>query len=281
MDKLESSPELLRTSATARPVEVDRKANVLRGFVIMQLGLLKDRPGEVDQTTLDKIVELGNASKVGLKSRFSHPTECADSLGKYLGRVRDLFMSETVTRDGKKVAAVRGDLHFDPTALDTPPQGGKPLGVYVMELAESDPDALSSSVVVRFKREYRLKPDGTRVQDEKGQDLPPLLRVEKLLASDIVDEGAAVDGLLSVAGTFEGLPNEVLWQATELLDGMFDGQSREQVAERLASFAAKYLTLRFGPAPAPDVQPAPAQPPQPSLSLLELRQRQRERELLT
>lgn len=282
-------PELLRASATARPIGVDREKNILRGFVVMQAGLLKDRPGEVDQATLDGIISLGNKSSQGIKSRFSHPTECSDGLGKYLGRARNFYMGEAVTRDGNTVPAVRADLHFDPTALDTPPDGGKPLGVYVMDLATSDADAISSSVVVRFNREYRLKPDGTRQTNDKGEELPPLLRPKILFASDIVDDGAAVDGLLSIGG----LPNAVLWKATELLDEQFPDLDREELADRLRGFLDRYLNFRFGepetpkeaaPPITPPASPAvaaPADSPQPDLSTLLLRQRQRERECLT
>lgn len=282
--------ELLRATTPARAIGVDREKKVLRGYVVMQLGLLKDRPGEADQATLDKLVELGNARKQGVKARFAHPTECADGLGKYLGRSKDFFLSEVVTRDGKTVPCVRADLHFDPTALDTPPQGGKPLAVYTMDLAESDPDAVSSSIVVRFKREFRVEPDGTRKKNEKGEELPPLLRPLALFASDVVDEGAAVDGLFSAAD----LPNGHLWEAESLLDGLFPDATREELAGRLGGWVDRYLESRFGPAPKLAEQPAapppppaptppqpeapPAKPAQPSLSALERRQRQRERE---
>lgn len=249
-------------------------------MVVAQLGPFKSLGrGEFDQESLETIVKLGNDLKQGLKSRFSHPTECDDGLGKHLGRTRDLFMGEAVNADGVTVPAVRGDLHFDPTALEPMPGGGKPLGLYVMDLADSDPDALSSSLVLRVRRELRLNPDGTRKKDEKGEDLPPLWRPEKLRASDIVDTGDAVDGLLS-EGMTDGLPNAILWQATEMLDGMFDGQDREQVTGRINAFAERYLAMRFGPKAVPLIEQPSAEPSQPSLSTLLLRQRQREVESL-
>lgn len=274
--------ELLRAAAAARPVTVDRKNNVLRGYVVMMAGQLKDRPGEVDGTTLDGIIALANAWSQGVKSRFAHPTECADGLGKYLGRSKDYYLSDVVTRDGRKVAAVRADLHFDATAMDTPPQGGKPLGLYVMDLAESDPDALSSSVVARFKREYRLETDGTRKKDaQTGDDLPPLMRPVALWASDVVDEGAAVDGLFSAGDP----PNAHLWQAAELLDGLFPDAARAAVRERLAGYVDRYIELRFGPEekpalPAPAPAPPPAEPARPELSAYLRRQRLRELEAM-
>lgn len=277
--------ELLRATAVGRPVGVDRKANALRGYVVAQLGPFKSKGrGEFDQASLDMIVKLGNEMKLGMKSRFSHPTECSDGLGKHLGRTRDLFMSEAVNADGVKVPAVRGDLYFDPTAMDTPPDGGKALGLYVMDLAESDPDAISSSLVLRVKTELRLNPDGTKKKDDKGEDLPPLWRPYKLWASDVVDTGDAVDGLLSAEGMTDGLPNAILWQASEMLSEQFAGMTREQVSERIDGFKVKYLAMTFGPEPEPLTSAPPVPPPadssQPSLSVILLRQRQREVEAL-
>lgn len=269
--------ELLRMSAPGRAIKVDREKGVLRGYVVAQLGAFKsDGRGEFDEQSLDAIYRLGNESKQGLKSRFSHPTECDDGLGKYLGRTRDFFKGEAVNAAGQTVLAVRADLHFDATALETPPQGGKPLGLYVMDLAESDPDALSSSLVLRAKKEYRRKEDGTLMTDAEGKELPPLWRPYKLWASDIVDTGDAVDGLLSA----DDLPNAHLWKGAEVLDGMFDGLTRAEVQERMGGWLARYLELRFGPeekpAPPPVADPPPAGPPQSSLSALLRRQRLRE-----
>lgn len=237
------STEMLRASTFGRPVAVDRKANVLRGYVVAQLGPFKsDGRGEFNQEGLGLIEQLGNESKQGLKSRFTHPTMCSDGLGNYLGRVRDFFLSESMNADGQKVPAVRADLVFDLTALETPPKGGKPLGEYVMDLAEGDSDALSSSLVLKTKKVYRKKDDGTLLEGPNGEELPPLWYPEKLFGSDIVDVGDAVDGLLS----FEGLSGAEVWKGTEMLDGMFDGQDRVEVSERLRGWLEKYLDHRFG-----------------------------------
>lgn len=258
--------ELLRTFGSGRPVKVDRDANVLRGYVAAQLGPFKsDGRGEFDLPALEEIVRLGNASRQALKSRFGHETACDDGLGKFLGRPKDFVLGETKTASGEVVPAVRADLHFDKTAMEEPPGGGKPLGVYVMDLAESDAGALSSSLVLKAKKTYRRKADGTLETDADGEPLPPLWFPEKLMGSDIVDTGDAVDGLLSVAD----LPNEYLWQATEMLDGLFADKSRAEVAERLTGWLGRYLDQRFGPPPKPEGVPA---------DLFLFRQRQRERE---
>src|SRR5262249_40131778 len=144
---------------------------------------------------LREIVRLGNASRGGLKARFTHPDMSSDGLGKFLGRARDFTLGTAVdARTGMTVSAGPADLHFDPSAPQTP---SGDLAKYVMDLAESDPAALSSSLVLRADEEYRLRKDGTRETDAEGNDLPPLWRPTQLMASDIVDTGDAVDGLLS------------------------------------------------------------------------------------
>ncbi len=276
--------ELLRISSTARPVGVDRKNNILLGYVVAQEGPFKSQGrGEFDSASLQMLLDLAAGQKQGVKSRFTHPTECNDGLGKYLGRSRNWYLGEAINALGVKVQAVRADLHFDKTALDTPPDGGKPLGLYVMDLAESDPDALSSSVVIRTKMELRLNPDGTKKKDDKGEDLPPLWRPYKLWATDVVDTGDAVDGLLSA----DGLPNAVLWKGAEMLNGMFEGLSRGELSQRLRGWLDRYLDERFGPDEAGEsvsikpviIPPDPTlQAAGPDLDMLHRRQRIRELE---
>lgn len=245
-------PQMLRAGTMGRPVKVDREKNVLRGYVVAQLGPFKsDGRGEFNLEGLQLIEQLGNASKQGLKSRFTHPSMCEDGLGNYLGRAKDFFLSEAVNAEGKTVPAVRGDLFFDPSAMETPPKGGKPLGVYVLDLAESDSDALSSSIVVKTKKVYRKNDDGTLLEGPNGEKLPPLWYPEKLYGSDIVDTGDAVDGLLSV----DGLKDDHLWKGTELLDGLFEGLSRDDVNDRLMQWKDRYLNHRFGEAEVIEPEP--------------------------
>jgi hypothetical protein len=240
---------LLRSAGSSTGIGVDRTRGIIRGFVVMQLGLLKDRPGEVDRTTLDGIVTLGNAATRGIRSHYTHGNLCEDQLGSFLGRVFSFRLSSAKDATGKYVDAVRADLHFDRTALETPPKGGgKALGVYVMDLAESDSDALSSSVAAKFKKEYRLKADGTKAKNpETGEELPPLWRVQQLYAADIVSQGAAVDGLLS----FDGLRDDYLWQASDLLsrlltEGRLGTLSRREIEQRLTGWMTRALDSHFG-----------------------------------
>lgn len=254
---MRSVPQFLRASIASSVVGVDREKSILRGYVIAQEGPFKsDGRGMFNRESLEAIVSIGNAKDKGLKSRFTHPDMSSDGLGKFLGRARDLRMDKAKdARIGKSVAAVRGDLHFDKTSLDTPPEGGKPLGLYVMDLAESDPDALSSSIVVVADQADQLDKDGKPLTDKEGNPLPPLWMPTALHASDIVDTGDAVDGLLSASIDVEQLPLSVLWKGEQLLDAVFFDQPREVVEARLAAYVARYLSRKFGEAVA---KPTPA-----------------------
>jgi hypothetical protein len=230
---------------------VDRTANVLRGYVVAQEGPFKSAGrGEFNKEGLQKLVALGNAKPKGLKSRFTHPDMSSDGLGKFLGRAKNHRMATAIdARTGKRVNAVRADLHFDKTAMEAPPQGGgKPLGTYIMDLAESDPDAFSTSIVVVPEETHRLNKDGTPQTDEEGNQLPPLWMPVELHASDFVDTGDAVDSALGAGVDVDGLPLAALWRGEELLDSVFAGQPRDVIEARLSGYVQRYLDRKFGAA---------------------------------
>lgn len=274
MPQLKETSNWQRADTLNSNVSVDRENNILRGYVIAQEGPFKSKGrGEFDVPALKKIVALANKKPLGLKSRFAHPTLSADGLGKYLGRVKNAKLdSVRVNRDGemKLLHAVRGDLHFDDTALDEPIGGGKPLGEYVMDLAESDPDAISSSLVIEANQELRMDPKTKRpMMDENGDELPPLWRPLALHASDVVDTGDACDGILGAQLSLAGLPDELVRQASDLLNQAFPGEGREVVKSRLQSWLDSYLSYRFG-----DEEPEEEQKPElngTSRSVVELR----------
>ena len=258
--------ERLRAATEGRPIGVDRQLNAIMGYVVAQEGPFKSEGrGEFDAKSLRQIVKLmkttprGTPRKLGVKSHFAHPTLSDDGIGKFLGRVRrpyiDKITTDETAEDGtfKELEVVRGDLYFDKTALEEPVGGGKPLGAYVMDLAESDPDALSSSLVLSVEQEYRLDGKGHHAVDENGRELPPLWRPTAIYGSDLVDEGDAVDGLLSAQLNIDGLPDAALRRGCELLDKHFPEKSREFIRERCAAWLERYLTRRFGPPPAPRI----------------------------
>ena len=243
----------LAPGQSGRRIGVDRKEAVIRGYVLALEGPFKSEGrGEFDGESLRTILTLTQAAPNGLKSRFSHPDLSGDGLSKFLGRVRDPWMDTITIRESRStlktnpVAAVRGDLHFDKTALEEPVGGGKPLGIYVMDLAESDPDAISSSLVLEVDEEFRLDQRGLPARGDDGNPLPPLWRPTAIHASDVVGEGDAVDGLLSAQLTAEGLPDAVVRKAAELMNRQFAGKDRQFIEQRCTAWLARYLDRRFG-----------------------------------
>ncbi len=260
----------LRANFAAAPRSVDRQAKVLRGMLLAQEGPFKSQGrGEFDRTAIETIVRLGNATPRGLASNFTHATVSDDGLGKALGRVRNLTLDTAKDpRTGQTVSAVRGDLHLNPTALKPPPGGGTPYGEYVMDLTESDPGLISSSLVLEADETFRLNENGSALTDEDDNPLPPLWIVKKLHGSDVVRVGDAVhDDLLSTEELTKALSvgitpdlqkvlrfDRVAMLGAQLLDGMFHGSDRAVVENRCSAWLARYLDGRFGE---PTLTPTP------------------------
>jgi hypothetical protein len=254
MPKMLEKPEWLRASVLGKAIGVDREKNVINGVILAEEGPFKSEGrGEFDRKAIRSIVKMGNEKTGGLKSRFSHPTLSDDGLGKHLGRMKNL-RADTVLRQAgtdesgktlmKEMLIARGDLYLDQTALQEPPGGGKPLGQYVMDLAESDPEAFGTSLVLQKNDEYRLDKQGKPLKDGNGDDLPPLWIPTRLHASDVVAEGDATNAFLS-ADILAGLPDAIVRQGCELLDAQFAGQTREVVEARCSAFLNRYLAYRF------------------------------------
>lgn len=217
---------------SSNPVtKVDRDNGIIQGYVVAQEGAFKSEGrGRFDLKSLEEIVRLGNSRPKGLKSRFTHPDASNDGLGKFLGRSTGFALSETQD----KRTCVRGNLKFDKSAYQTP---SGDLASYVMGLCESDSDALSTSLVLKAKKISELNSDGSK------NNTPPLWIPTELHASDIVDTGDAVDGMLSI----DNLPNSYLYKACSILDLLFpENISRKEIEERLGQFTKKYLDTRYG-----------------------------------
>lgn len=240
----------LRAAANSPTIGVDREARALRGFVVAQEGPFKTAGrGEFDVRSLKKIVALMNKEPKGLKSRLAHPTLSDDGIGKYLGRVRSPRLDSVRVRRGDETVllhAVRGDLHLDPTSFDTP--NGN-LGDYVLNLAESDPEAFSSSLVLQADREERLDPKTKQpLMNDRGEPLPPLWRPTQLHASDVVDTGEAVDAILSGPSPIlvDGMPDEIVRRVSQYLDAFFAGEEAAVVRDRMLAFVDRYIEHAFG-----------------------------------
>lgn len=217
--------------------------------------------GEFDAAAIKEIAKLMAAKPVGLKSRFAHPGLSSDGIGRYLGRAKDArVVRETRERaDGSTapVWLVRADLHLSPVSFDAP-EGN--LGKYVLDLAEEDPGAFASSLVLEADEQFRTDTKGKPLSGPDGEPLPPLWRPTRLHATDVVDEGDAVHGgFLSAGGAsldIERLPDAVVRQAWKLLDRQFGKKlSRERVEGACLKALGRYLDARFGKAGPPPPTP--------------------------
>jgi hypothetical protein len=202
--------------------QVDREAGIITGYAVLTKGPALGHHVQIDDTTLEQVVTLGNATTLGIKSRFDHPNASNTSMGTFLGRTKNF------RRVGDRVLA---DLHLSKSAKEAP-QGD--LYTYVLGLAERDPSAFGASIVFEGEQEYLTGPNGERTKDATGQPLPGLARVTKLLASDVVDEPAAnPDGFFqhgsSLASKITAFLNR--WAQQSLLPQLRAGMALSQPSE--------------------------------------------------
>lgn len=212
----------------------------IRGRVVAELGVFKDQRGEFDGESLQAISDLGNQAPKGLKSNFKHPTMSDDGLGKLLGRDTGFQLDASESK-------VRSQ-HFvlSSVAMKPPPEGGgTPYGEYIAELAISDPQAFSSSLVLNYKPEYRYDDDGERQREPDGQLKPAIWRPTRLWAIDCVSVGDAVDDFLSMDELSEN--DQVIRQANLLITQFFDMDeiTPEALTTRLNGFTEKLVAFHF------------------------------------
>jgi len=180
--------DLLRfATKSPRVGDIDREKGIIYGVSIITIGEAKGHGQYIDETMLVQVLEAGkHAEPIGLKSRFDHPGACSRAIGTFTGRFHDFRRDEDQDR---------ADLHLADAAASSP-EGD--LRTYILDLAAEDPDAFATSIV--FRPDESMRPDSAN----KGKDgFPPEddpywlphVRLAALHHCDIVDEGAANDGL--------------------------------------------------------------------------------------
>lgn len=245
---LPAEPTWLRANVkpAAQGIGVDREQKAILGYVVAQAGafLEPDPRGEFDEKSLRQVVRLMRSKPNGTKMRFGHPSLSGDALGTTVARGKNPRLDVVnVERDGKAVElmAVRADAQFLDSAFETP---SGDLAGYLLTLAEESPDMLGSSLVLQIEEEVRLDNHGKPKLDDNGNPLPPLWRPTAIHASDFVDQGAAVDGLLSAGISIDGLPDAVVRQAWQLLDRQFGDAKPEVIRARCLAWLDRYLAAR-------------------------------------
>lgn len=173
----------------------DTANDALYGVVLCQVGEAKGHGVLLDsifiQQAHDSFVALHTVD--GLKCRFGHPGMCFDAVGTFIGR----FHNPRISEDGSQLLA---DLYFDPSARISP---NGDMVAYVSTLAESDPKAIMSSIVFQCGPSIYKDTEGVEYLDRydaEGNYIRGLMeyaRLDELNACDLVDEGAATEGLFS------------------------------------------------------------------------------------
>ena len=160
------------------PSSIDREKGIIKDIILCQSGEAKGHDLFINDQFLDKVVQLGNETKPGIKARFGHPNICSTALGSYLGRYKNFR---------KAVNKAVADLHLDSTSKKSP--NGN-LYDYVLDLAESNPDMFGASIAFKAgKAEKKLE-----TVDEKEIE-KSYATILKLHACDLVDDPAATEGL--------------------------------------------------------------------------------------
>jgi hypothetical protein len=182
----------------------------------------------------------GNATRNGLKARFTHPNMSNDGMGSYLGRWTNFRI------DGD---TVRADLHIADAAY-TSPQGD--LGNYVMDLAEQDPEAFGISMATQLDEQSYAEFEQSRHREsdnDKRKKMRWPMRFSAMKAGDVVDSPAATrTGLFSLT---DADPRNLPAQATALLDAYFSDAPAAAIRERINGFLNRYLSSRGDDMPEP------------------------------
>jgi hypothetical protein len=255
---LASRPRYFRTptshtsSLWIEPKGGIHEAGRIRGASVVTRGEALGHGLWLDSEFISQTHEAINASELGIKSRFTHPSLSADGLGTHLGRAMD------AKRVGDQVLA---DLHFATVGHNSPGKGD--LVRYVMQLADEDPLAFGLSIVydadIDAEREFFVEHGGKIIEDpdfgelwdnEEFESPDPLntknlihARLLELRAVDFVDEPAANAGGLftreqDIAQQADALANYALGLSSDRPETVQLGLD----ADRVKGFVSRFLS---------------------------------------
>lgn len=186
---------------------IDAEKGVIMGVKVTSEGEAKGHGVWLDKEFVRDTVRFGKEMTAGVKARFGHPTMCSEALGTYIGRYKN-FRTQREELSGSKFRYhAIADLHLDDVA-DKSPKGK--LKEYVLEMANSNPDMFGSSIVFT-QGEIKQKEIKT---DDDEKIVRDYATIEKLHATDVVDEPAATDGLFSSVHE-----DDLAFEVTRFLDG--------------------------------------------------------------
>jgi hypothetical protein len=186
-------------------IEADK--GIIRGVKVCSEGEAKGHGIHLNKKFIREVTRFGKEHTPGIKARFGHPNMCSTSLGTYIGRYKNFRTQIEKFEDGTDRHHSVADLHLDETAKNLPKLGNA--YEYILLLAQSSPDMFGNSIV--------FTPGESEIKEEEMEDGTKVKKayatIEKLHATDLVDEPAATDGLFS---RFD--ENDMAMQCTRFFD---------------------------------------------------------------
>ena len=221
-------------------------AGIIRQFAVISRTEALGHGYWIDSEMLSQTAAAINASRNGVKVRFTHPDMSGDGLGSMLGRA----VKASVVGD-----VVYADLHFSQSAHKAPDGD---LAEYVMTLAEEDPDAFGASIafgidldgIQEFAVEHgaTLKADGWidfdafESPDELNTGNLPHVRLAELFAIDTVDSPAAnPQGLFHKGPKIAAQAEQLLSYSLGLSSEVPNVTAFSVDPDRMAGFVARFL----------------------------------------
>jgi hypothetical protein len=183
---------------------IDAEKGIIYGMSACSEGEALGHYVWLDSAFIGDVTKLGKAIKVGIKSRFGHPSMSGESLGTFIGRCKNFRVEDT-----KSIC----DLYFDDSSEVTPSGN---LKEYLLKLAETSPDMFGASIVFSVGSYFYKKTTGENIStsehydnQDKGKvdynlevddygNTKYYVTIKELHGVDLVDEPAAnAEGLFS------------------------------------------------------------------------------------
>ena len=250
------------------PGKVELENGIIHDVKVCTEGAALGHGVHLDEEFIDKVVELGNEKKQGLKARFGHPSMCSTALGTFLGRFKKFRKEKTTRENGDAAFCVVADLHLSNEAKNTP---NGDLFSYVAGMAANEPDMFGTSIAFVEGKPYKKDSDGNKYyrhvrehshgfdvwytdKDGKKFDSDEIddlseetfIECEALFACDCVDTPAANDGMFSKFAneTIAGQISEFLDTNPDVFEALSDNPeiltSIAKYSKNVDEFFAKY-----------------------------------------
>jgi hypothetical protein len=202
---------------------VNFESRTITDVIMCQVGEAKGHGVHLEQSFIEAGIAYANKhhASIGLKCRFGHPAMSNDALGTEVGRFKNFRVV-----DDKMVA----DLHIYQSANLSPTHPGA--GDWILSMADEDPAAIMCSIVFVPGKKYQYDDHGNKFYlkvnyadygpryntEDPNQKFDPskpiFIELKELMATDLVDYGAATDKLFSAIAN----PDKFAVIATQFLD---------------------------------------------------------------